>query len=245
MSGGGERDQLRALAANRGCRLVASRIRTPGKGDYGRYGLKDANSGKAVLGIGKTGLTATAEQVEAYLRGGTEADWKRSLGAMPKRKRTGAAPAPAKAAVPKPPAETRVRDARPADAGAIAALIVALGYDVNETDVRKRLAALKRGGEPVLVAVRERLVGVLSWHVTPVLHRPRPVGRITMLVVDEKARGGGIGALLVAAAEARLEARGCGLVEVTSNRKRQRAHAFYERLGYERTSYRFGKCLAG
>lgn len=244
MSDGGERDQLRALAANRGCRLVASRIRTPGKGDYGRYGLKDAKSGKAVLGIGKTGLTATAEQVEAYLRGGTEADWKRSLGATPKRKRTGAAPAPAKAAVPKPPAEARVRDARPADAEAIAALIVALGYDVNETDVRKRLAAFKRGGEPALVAVRERLVGVLSWHVTPVLHRPRPVGRITMLVVDEKLRGSGIGALLVAEAEGRLAARGCGLVEVTSNRKRLRAHAFYERLGYERTSYRFGKLLA-
>ena len=44
-------------------------------------------------------------------------------------------------------------------------------------------------------------------------------------------------------AEKRLAAKGCGLVEVTSNRKRLRAHAFYERLGYERTSYRFAKTL--
>ena len=64
-----------------------------------------------------------------------------------------------------------------------------------------------------------------------------------MLVVAERERGKGTGAALVAAVEARLKAAGCGLVEVTSNRKRQRAHAFYERLGYERTSYRFGKQL--
>jgi GNAT superfamily N-acetyltransferase len=64
-----------------------------------------------------------------------------------------------------------------------------------------------------------------------------------MLVVAESERGGGVGTLLVAAAEERLRALGCGLIEVTSNMKRMRAHAFYERLGFERTSYRFGKTL--
>ena len=64
-----------------------------------------------------------------------------------------------------------------------------------------------------------------------------------MLAVAEALRGQGIGAALVAEAEKRLAAKGCGLVEVTSNRKRLRAHAFYERLGYERTSYRFAKLL--
>jgi ribosomal protein S18 acetylase RimI-like enzyme len=49
---------------------------------------------------------------------------------------------------------------------------------------------------------------------------------------------------MLAEAESRLAALGCGLVEVTSNMKRGRAHSFYERLGYERTSYRFAKALA-
>jgi ribosomal protein S18 acetylase RimI-like enzyme len=52
-----------------------------------------------------------------------------------------------------------------------------------------------------------------------------------------------VGAALVADAEARLKAAGCGLVEVTSNVKLLRAHAFYERHGYERTSIRLAKQL--
>ena len=87
------------------------------------------------------------------------------------------------------------------------------------------------------------IAGVLTWHVTPVLHRPRFVGRITMLAVAERLRGQRIGSALVAGAEKRLAAKGCGLIEVTSNVKRLRAHAFYERLGYGRASYRFAKTL--
>lgn len=270
-------DALREMAANRGCKLVRSRRRKPG-GDFGRFGLKDAATGREVLGFGPDGLTATREEVQAYLRGGLTASWKRSLIAAvpdapapartrgartepapapaPARKRKPAAepsPPPAKPArgtkakkrpKPKaPPPEPVVREARPKDSGAIAALIVELGYDVTEADVRRRLDRLRKAGEPPLVAEQDGVVGCLTWHVTPVLHRPRPVGRITMMVVAPAARGGGIGARLLAGVESRLRERGCGLVEVTSNIKRMRAHAFYERQDYERTSYRFAKTL--
>ena len=230
---------LREMAANRGCRLVRSRIRTPGRGDYGRFGLKDAKTGKAVLGFGKQGLTATAEEVETFLRGGDASAWKGSVGNKAPRKKVAAKPA----REPEPEPEPVIRDARPRDAEALAALIVALGYEVTPAEVKQRLAALAKAGLPVLVADQGGLIGVLSTAITQVLHRPRPVGRISMLVVAESERGKGIGAALVAAAETRLRAACCGLVEVTSNRKRLRAHAFYERLGYERTSYRFGKQL--
>ncbi len=265
-------DALREMAANRGCKLVKSRRRKPG-GDFGRYGLKDAKTGKELLGFGGKGLTATADEIRAFLRSGETAGWKRSLiapvgKAAPVRRRKAAPPPPPPAsrrtadapareapkrarpakrkreAEPEAPPPPEVREARPADAAAIAGLLHQLGYDVVAADVRKRLAALRRNGEPVLVAVRGKgLIGCLSWHVTPVIHRPRPVGRITMLVVAEAERGGGVGKLLVAAAEARLRRRGCGMVEVTSNIRRMRAHAFYTGLDFERTSYRFARPL--
>jgi len=224
-------EALRELAENRGCKLVRSRVRTPGRGDHGRLGLKDARTGREVFGFGKKGLAATPEEIEAFLRGDAAATWKTSVGSAKRAK-----PKPA----PKPRPEPRLvlRDARPKDAEGIAALIVALGYEVTAADIKRRLRSIE-----ALVAEKGGLVGVLTLGLTPVLHRPKPVGRITMLVVAEAARGAGIGAALVAEAEARLKARGCGLIEVTSNRKRLRAHAFYERLGYERSSYRFAKPL--
>ena len=237
-------DALRELAENRGCKLVRSRIRTPGRGDYGRFGLKDAKTGREIFGFGKKGLTATGEEIASFLRGNAAATWKSSVGSA-RRAAPAAGPKPAPAPAPKPKPEPKLvlRDARPKDAAGIAALIESLGYEARAADVKRRLALLTRSGQQAIVAEKGKLVGVMTTSMMQVLHRPAPVGRISMLVVAEEARGAGIGAALVAEAEKRLAARGCGLVEVTSNRKRIRAHVFYEKLGYERTSYRFAKAL--
>jgi len=233
-------DALREMAANRGCKLVKSRIRTPGRGDHGKFGLKDAKSGREVFGFGKRGLTATPEEIADFLRGNAAATWKSSVGSAKRARPDAKAKAAPK---PKPEPKLTIRDARPKDAEAMAALIVALGYEVAAAEIRARLAALRKAGLHALVAEKGRLTGVLTTAITRVLHRPRPVGRISMLVVGVKARGAGISTALDAEAEKRLAAAGCGLVEVTSNRKRLRAHSFYEKLGYERTSYRFFKPL--
>jgi ribosomal protein S18 acetylase RimI-like enzyme len=229
------------MAANRGLKLVKSRFRTPGKGDYGRYGLTDA-AGAKLLGFGRSGLTATAQEVEDYLNRGAAADWKTSLraagGKAPARARKRAPAEPRPEPAPPPLA---VRPARPADAAAIAALIAGLGFEAGADEIAERLPGMKK--EPPLVAEQGAVVGILAWHVTPVLHRPRPVGRITMMAVAEEQRRHGVGRALVEAACERLRAAGCGLVEVTSNIDLSGAHAFYRKLGFERTSYRFGKAL--
>ena len=67
---------------------------------------------------------------------------------------------------------------------------------------------------------------------------------MTALVVDERARGRGVGRALVDASVGWARSRGCVLLEVTSNRRRSDAHAFYEHLGFERSSYRFAKPLS-
>ena len=75
---------LRGLAANRGFRLVKSRIRTPGRKDYGKYGLKDAQTGKEAFGFFRHRLAASAEEIEEHLRGLAELSWKASV-RTPKR----------------------------------------------------------------------------------------------------------------------------------------------------------------
>jgi ribosomal protein S18 acetylase RimI-like enzyme len=173
--------------------------------------------------------------------------------AAPARRRKAASPpappAPPPPPPPPPPPKARpkpklvVRDARPGDAEAIAALASELGFPNRAKDVKKRLAKLARAGEPVLVADEDGVIGCLAWTVWTAIHRPKPVGRITMLIVSEKARGRGVGSALLAEAEARFRKAGCGLAEVTSNIELGGAHDFYRRNAYERTSWRFGKKL--
>jgi N-acetylglutamate synthase-like GNAT family acetyltransferase len=139
-----------------------------------------------------------------------------------------------------------VREARPEDADGIAPLLAQLGYPAEADVVRARLASLGARGDRTLVAEHGgKLVGVLTLHRTPVLHRPADVGRITALVVDGRVRGGGVGRALVAAAERILRDAGCERVEVTSAARREDAHAFYRRLGYDAAGVRFGKPLDG
>lgn len=74
MAGDDLGEELREAALHRGLKLIKSRRRKPGTGDFGRFGLTDA-SGKHLLGFGKNGLTATADDIAAYLRKGAAATW--------------------------------------------------------------------------------------------------------------------------------------------------------------------------
>ncbi|WP_327734854.1 GNAT family N-acetyltransferase [Streptomyces nojiriensis] len=48
-------------------------------------------------------------------------------------------------------------------------------------------------------------------------------------------RGAGLGAELMRLAAERARERGCGLIQLTSNKRRTAAHRFYERLGFARS----------
>ncbi len=138
--------------------------------------------------------------------------------------------------------EIRIAEAR--DAAAMSTLLGELGFPSPAAVVSERLEALDVAEEKTLVATRRgNVVGLLTLHITPVLHRPTSIGRLAALVVAEHERGKGIGRALVDAAEQFFAERGCKLVEVTSNLRLVDTHSFYERLGYEATSLRFKKSL--
>jgi GNAT superfamily N-acetyltransferase len=60
-----------------------------------------------------------------------------------------------------------------------------------------------------------------------------PIAEISGLVVDQSMRSCGIGKVLLDSAEQWARSIGCDAISVRSNVKRDRAHRFYERSGYE------------
>ncbi|HJV90212.1 MAG TPA: GNAT family N-acetyltransferase [Holophagaceae bacterium] len=136
-----------------------------------------------------------------------------------------------------------LRPATESDAPQLARLLTELGHPTTSEGIQERWAGWAEAGNGAIVAEDPdgSLLGVITLHRMTVLHRPRPVGRITSLVVTASSRGTGLGRSLMTAAEAALMEAGCGLVEITSHDRRVEAHAFYEHLGYVRTSIRLAR----
>jgi GNAT superfamily N-acetyltransferase len=139
----------------------------------------------------------------------------------------------------------RIRTAQLSDAPELARLLTALGHATTEDEILSRWNAWQARGSVGLVVdgADGELSGAATLHQSMVLHRPKPIGRISALIVDPRHRNEGIGRALVDAAEEMFRAAGCGMVEITSNMRRTDAHAFYKHLGYELTSARFVKTL--
>ena len=129
---------------------------------------------------------------------------------------------------------TRIRPARLDDAGAIAALTTQLGYPVDaQTQARRLAPVLASDRDEVLVAVdaADRPIGWI--HVQGRLFlEGDDQAQIAGLVVGEGHRSAGIGAALLAAAEAWAAARDLRSMRVMSRVQRTGAHRFYERHGY-------------
>jgi GNAT superfamily N-acetyltransferase len=61
------------------------------------------------------------------------------------------------------------------------------------------------------------------------------VAQVESVFVDPECRSGGVGAAMMQFARAEAERRGALRLQLTSNLARERAHRFYERLGYRAT----------
>lgn len=131
-----------------------------------------------------------------------------------------------------------VRRARANDAERIAELMRQLGYDAPASEIAKRI---ERSDDDRAVFVAEADAVTLGWAAI-CAEEGFVEGRqawIEGFVVDERVRSGGIGAQLLATAEAWARERGCGVMRVQSNVLRERAHGFYERHGYAKIKAQF------
>lgn len=92
----------------------------------------------------------------------------------------------------------------------------------------------------------ERIVGTFALLVMENLgHMGAPSAVIEDVAVDPQWQGKGVGSAMMAYAINICSEKRCYKVSLSSNLKREQAHAFYESLGFERHGYSFRVQLEG
>ena len=142
--------------------------------------------------------------------------------------------------------QVSVRHATPSDAEQIASLVGELGYPSSGAEIVSRLAQLSEFQASItfVAEMDGNVVGVATGHVFPALHISPIVAWLTTLVVGTRYQRRGIGKYLAVAIEDWAQGHGASRLSVTSGNHRDGAHAFYERLGYERSGIRLSKPLS-
>jgi GNAT superfamily N-acetyltransferase len=148
-----------------------------------------------------------------------------------------------------------VRDAVEADLPRVVELLQQMSLDSPREDTSSPLKeayleAFRRiEADPSLrllvIEVDGRVLGTASFILVPNLsYRGRPHAIIENVVVDEAERGRGLGEQLVLHCLEEARRAGCTRLSLASNRRRTRAHAFYERLGFKQSHLGFRFDLA-
>jgi len=127
-----------------------------------------------------------------------------------------------------------IRPATGDDAVALADLSTQLGYPAVPDTLSQRLARVRDENVGEVFVAADAHGRVVGWtHVVPRLHlEESPFAELAGLVVSDGARGAGVGAALLSAAEQWARQHGFAHFRVRSNVVRERAHRFYLREGY-------------
>ncbi|WP_099826301.1 GNAT family N-acetyltransferase [Oceaniglobus indicus] len=141
-----------------------------------------------------------------------------------------------------------------ADFGDVAAIVDLLtddglgtareGDDLAHYEAAFRLMADEAANHLIVGRRADRIVA--TYHITFIRGLSRTATRraqIEGVRVASALRGQGIGGALMRDAEGRARAAGCGLLQFTSDARRDRAHAFYADLGFVPSHVGFKKLL--
>jgi GNAT superfamily N-acetyltransferase len=138
------------------------------------------------------------------------------------------------------------RNATPADLPSIVAMLAdddlgRLREDLSEPLNPRYLEAFRAiGADPnrrlVVAEDAGQVVGTMQLSFLPGLSSVGAWrGMIEAVRIAADRRGHGLGALMIRHAIAECRARGCTMVQLTTNKQRGDAHRFYERLGFVAT----------
>ncbi len=94
-------------------------------------------------------------------------------------------------------------------------------------------AMVAQGGRIILAVQDGAVVGCMQFNVVHgVSQQGQSRAQVEGVRVDSARRGGGIGTAMMRYATAEARAAGCAVLQLTTNRGRTEAQAFYARLGF-------------
>lgn len=117
--------------------------------------------------------------------------------------------------------------------------------ELNKNELEK---VFKRGvdsqNDVLLCALLgDEIIGFCAYAIMNNLWQEGYISYIYAMVVEEKYRGKGFGKELIAEAINKSRLQGMKRVELDSGFQRERAHKFYEKLGFEKRAYLFSYIL--
>jgi GNAT superfamily N-acetyltransferase len=141
---------------------------------------------------------------------------------------------------------TIIRAAKSADLAGVLALYAQPELDDGDvlpiTDAEQILARFARYPDYTLYVAEhtDRIVGSFALLIMDNLgHLGAPSAIVEDVVVDPTLHGNGIGQAMMNFAANKAREKNCYKLVLSSNAKRERAHRFYEALGFERHGYSF------
>ena len=127
----------------------------------------------------------------------------------------------------------------------VATLLGILGYPCTRDEAAERIALVQSDRRQVLLLAEcdGRVQGMVAMETLYSVAHGNELARITALVVAPEWERQGVGRRLLREVEQRARQSRIARIEVTSNARRNAAHAFYRGCGYADGSLRFVKLL--
>lgn len=140
-----------------------------------------------------------------------------------------------------------IRDSIPEDFTDVILLFHQLwtGKELSESDL---MVVFSRGlqqeyDEYLSVEYNEKVIGFCSFAIVNNFWQEGQIAYVYAMIVDESFRGKGIGTELLKKAFDKAKLRGCKKIELDSGFPREKAHKFYEKIGFEKRAYLFSRDL--
>ncbi|ALT00249.1 hypothetical protein AT746_00395 [Lacimicrobium alkaliphilum] len=137
--------------------------------------------------------------------------------------------------------KTEIKKADPSHAKEVFTLLLQLGYESTLDNLKDVLAQTDRSDEIYIAQINDKVVGLMSVIYFDYFPSQERICRITAIVVDQNARGTGVGSQLIDFAKSLSKQRLCSKLEVTTSLARQATQQYYENIGFTKTSYRYAQ----